>query len=195
MRVTIGWLAALVVLGGCDGGNPSSPDANDADTTEDATEETADAPPVPGFEPDEAPTGAALYLTATLDDPAAPVVQVWARDLGTIFGLACHVEFDGGQLTAGAPVVEPAIGPDTAGEAGYLSVVAVGDVALGAARRGPDAGEVDVTAPTLVATIPLTVVSAGTSRLALTSAQVRRADGGFVPIAVAGGRLTTGGAP
>jgi hypothetical protein len=195
MRVTIGSLAALLALGACDGGSPSSPDAGDADMTEDAAEDTADVPLVPGFEPDEAPTGAALYLTATLDDPAAPVVQVWARGLGMILGLACHVEFDGARFAAGAPVVEPAIGADTADEAGYLSAVGAGDVALGAARRGPDAGEVDLTAATLVATIPLRVVSAGTSRLDLTSAQARRADGSFVPLAVAGGRLTAGGAP
>jgi len=130
-----------------------------------------------------------------VDDPTAPVLQVWAQGLGTIFGLACHLEFDGARFAAGAPVLEPALGADAAGEAGYLSAVRTGDVALGAARREPDAGEVELTTPTLVATIPLTIVSAGTSRIDLTSTEVRRADGSYVPVALAGGRLTAGGAP
>jgi hypothetical protein len=68
-------------------------------------------------------------------------------------------------------------------------------VSLGAARRGVDAGEVDVTDPVLVATIPLTVVEHGSSRIEITRFQARRADGSFTPLEVAGGLLTTGGAP
>ena len=149
----------------------------------------------PGFEADPAPDGPGLYVDVDVTDPDAPVATVWAADLGPVFGIALHVVLDGTHVTAHDVVMEPCLGSDSAGEAEYLAGPGTADVSLGGARRGVDAGEVTITDPVLVATVPLTTAAHGASRVEITRFQVRRADGSFTAVDVAGGLLTTGGEP
>ncbi len=185
-------LVPLVLLATACGESKDDPTDAGEDVIGDGEEE---AVTTPGFEADPAPEGAALYVDVDVSDPDAPVATVWASDLGPVFGIALHVVLDGAHVTAHDVVVEPFLGSDSAGEAEYLSGPGTADVSLGAARRGPGAGEVDVTDPVLVATIPLDVVEHGSTRIEITRFQVRRADGSFTAVDVAGGLLTTGGAP
>ena len=183
----------LLAAGACNDSNSPAGDAGDEDVLNDGGDE--DGPPVPGFEADPEPAGAALYASVDMTDPAAPVATIWAARLGPTFGIALHVGFDGALLAAHDPATAPCIGPDAGGEALYVAAAKTGDVILGAVRRGPAAGEVEIGDPVVVATIPLTAIVPGTTRIDLLDAQVRRADGSFVPTGEAGGTLTTGGTP
>jgi len=187
------WLLVplLLLLGAC-GESKSDPTDAGEDVIGDGEEEVV---VTPGFEADPEPDGPGVYVDVDVTDPEAPVAFVWAADMGPVFGLALHVTLDGIHVTAHDAVIEPCLGSDSAGEAEYLVGPGAADVSLGAVRRGPDAGEVDIAAPVLVATIPLTVVTHGASRVEVTRFQVRRADGSFTTVEVAGGMLTTGGAP
>ena len=125
---------------------------------------------------------------------ASPTVSVWGIGLGPVFGLAAQLALDSTRLAAEAPQAESWLGPDAAKEARYLAVVGGAGAKLGAVRRGPAAGEREVSAATKLATMRLKVVAPGRSRLELVQVQVRRADGSFLPVKVAGGELTVGGA-
>ncbi|MBW2261544.1 MAG: hypothetical protein JRG91_06170 [Deltaproteobacteria bacterium] len=181
----------LLLLGAC-GESRSKPTDAGEDVIADVQEEVV---VTPGFEADPEPEGPGVYVDVDVTDPDAPVATVWAADMGPVFGIALHVTLDGTHVAAHDAAIEPCLGSDSAGEAEYLVGPGASDVSLGAVRRGPDAGEVEITAPVLVATIPLTVVAHGASRVEVTSVQVRRADGSFTAIEVAGGLLTTGGVP
>jgi len=188
------WILAMTLALTWACSSPASPpdDAEDADMSEDVVDEDTQA--LPAFVADAEPQGAALYVNVDTSDSEAPTAIVWAVRLGPVFGVAFHLEIDGEAVSASAPVAELFLGPGSVGEAAYMAVLAADDeVELGAVRRGPDAGEVVVDEPVVVAIIPLTIDATGTSRLDLTDAQVRRADGSFTPVSVAGGLLTTGG--
>jgi hypothetical protein len=186
-------LVPLLVLATACGESKTDPADAGEDVIGDAVEEEVEV--TPGFEADPAPDGAGLLVDVDMTDPGAPVATVRAAGLGPVLGIALHVELDGAHVTAHDAAIEPCLGSDSAGEAEYLVGPGSTDVSLGAARRGVDAGEVDVTDLVLVATIPLTVVEHGSSRIEITRFQARRADGTFTPLEVAGGLLTTGGAP
>lgn len=174
---------------------PSKSHPEDAGDEDVLTDEDGEAPVLPGFEADPEPEGAALTIDVDMTDPAAPVATVWAARLGPVFGIALHVAVDGAYLSMHDPVSAECVGTDSAGQAEYLAVARDDDTSLGAVRRGPDVGEVEINEPVVVATIPLNVIAPGSSRIELIDAQVRRADGSFTPFEAAGGILTTGGEP
>ena len=159
-------------------------------------QEDGSVPLSPGFTPESPPAGAAVWLTCDLTQPEAPVVQVWARELGQVFGLAGHVRYDAEHLAVNEVAMATPLGADGAGEAAYLGAPRAGDVVLGGARRGPAAGAIDVTDPVLVATLTMRAVKPAQSRLTIDDLVVRRADGSLAVASTAGGSLTTaGGAP
>lgn len=184
-------LVALVVAAACSDATTSQ--QHDAGTA-DAAAADSSVPAGASFAADDEPTGPALYVTVDTSDAVHPKATVWAAHLGAVFGIAAALRYDAAQLAPQQPRIEPLLGPDAAGEARYLIAARAGAVVLGAARRGPAAGEQEITAPVALAVVPLEVLDAGSSRLALERAQVRRADGSFVAVQVAGGTLTTGGA-
>jgi len=185
-------LVPMLLLATACGESKTDPTDAGEDVIGDGQEEVV---ATPGFEADPEPEGPSLYVDVDVTDPDAPVATVWAADLGQVFGIALHVVLDGTHVTAHDAIIEPCLGSDSAGEAEYLVGPGASDVSLGAARRGPDAGEVLVTDPVLVATIPLAVAAHGASRVEVTRLQVRRADGSFTAVEAAGGLLTTGGEP
>ncbi len=180
-------LLVLLLVAGAACGEASPPSAPDSGLASDLQ------PATPGFAADPRPGGAALYLG--VEDPGgSPRLELWASGLGAVFGLAARVALDPARLGAANAKPTTWLGPEAPKEARYLTLAAEGIIVLGAARRGPAAGERQLDAPTLLATAELVVRAAGRSRLELREVQVRRADGSFVPVAVAGGELTTGGA-
>ena len=159
-------------------------------------QEDGGVPLSPGFTPESPPAGAAVWLTCDLTQPEAPVVQVWARELDQVFGLAGHVRYDAEHLAVSEVAMATPLGADAAGEAADLGAPHLGDVAFGGARRGPAVGAIEVTDPALVATLSMRALKAAQSRLTIDDLVVRRADGSLVAASAAGGALTTaGGAP
>jgi hypothetical protein len=145
------------------------------------------------FVADPIPEGPFLSIEVDQAQSDAPVVRVMGHKLGKVFGLACHVTFEGGAASAHDPVMQPFLGADEPGKARYLAKASATDAALGAARRGPAAGELDVPDPVLIATVPMSLSGAGQVRIGLARAQVRRADGTLTSVKLAGGTLHLGG--
>ena len=191
-------LSLLPACGSASDSNPANPPAQDAgagDALPDSTAEAAiDAGSGTSFQPEAEPTGPSLFAVVDLTDPNAPVLEIRAKQLGPVFGIAFHLQFDETLVTAHDPVVPPFLGPDAPDEARYLVVARAGDVAFGGTRRGPAAGETELDASTVLTTIPLTLTGAGDSEISIKRTQVRRADGSVVPVSLAGGVLSVGGA-
>jgi hypothetical protein len=139
----------------------------------------------PGFAPDEPPgDGPSLVLAADVDGARAAVTVVGAG-LGDLFGLSAHVALDGDLVRADGLAIAPFLGDD----APVFAAMGAFDVALGAARPSVAAGERAVDDGE-IASFVVDARTAGTSRLELRDAVGRRADGSFVPLAVAGGAIT-----
>lgn len=158
------------------------------------------APPLPSgarFVADEG-TGARLWLEVAEEQPDRLLVRVWAAELGSVFGFAAHLTFDSARLEldgdrVAALDLTPWGGPV---DSSQLLATLSGDVALGAARRGPGLGDVPIEQPTELASVPLRVLDPASTRLDLGTVIVRRADGSYQPTGALGGTLdTTGGAP
>jgi hypothetical protein len=144
------------------------------------------------FEPDALPTGAALWLQADLSDAKAPKLEVWAQGISPIFGLAFHLGLDPAQLKVETAGAEPVMGLDGR----YLQKARGGDVAFGLTHVEAASGETDLTAAKRIAVLQLSVLGPVDSRLTLGRVLARKADGSFVAVSVAAGRLVLpGGAP
>ncbi len=192
------WLAvlAMAVLVGCGQGTGSIDAGSDAGTSEqdagptdagpdpltDAGQPDAGSPP--RFESD-AVQGPAVWLKANLTDLKAPQLEVWARELPAVFGLAFHLNVDPTQLKLDVASTEPVMGPAGA----YLRRIRGGDVAFALTRVGPAAGEANLTAETRLAVVQLSASASVDSRVTLDRVLVRTAEGAFVKVSVGGGRL------
>lgn len=182
-----------VAMAGC--GRPSEPLAPDAAVAPDASVVSsdagvADAGSQPRFDAEQKPTGAGLWVEADLTNPARPRLEVWARNLGQVFGVAFHVKVDAAVMQLDEASTELALGPD----ARHLEYLLPGDVAFALVRPGPSAGEQDLTAPTRLAVMQLSSLSTSPTAVTFSRVQARRIDGSFVPLTAVGG-LLTGGAP
>jgi hypothetical protein len=144
----------------------------------------------PGFAASPAPGGPALITTATLGEPGHADVTIEGHELGALFGLSFHVT-----VAAGNASLDDA--STTATLALDRLVARVdddgNDVAFGGTRLDPATGDVAIDDGSLAA-VHVTAQEAGDVELRIERAVVRRADGSFIPVAVAGGTLTLEGA-
>jgi len=148
----------------------------------------------PGFVPAPAPPtgGPALVTTATLGDAGHADVTIAARELGAVFGVSFH-------LTASNATLDDAATSGTLALALNRVLARVddgarNDAAFGGTRLDPADGDVAIDDGAL-ASVHLTANEAGAIELHIERAVVRKADGSFVPVAVAGGTLTLEAAP
>ncbi len=184
------WGAAAVLLSAC-GAIPGGADAGPTDsgvvTVADSGTEPPDAgmPPVPQFVADPLPSGAVVWLKADVTNPAKPRLEVWGRDLALVRGVAFHVEVDPAQLRVDTAAAELVMG---AGER-ILARVRGGDAAFGLVRLERSPAETDLAAETKLAVLQLTALTKVDSRPALSRVVVRRADGAYVAVKAAAGRL------
>lgn len=162
-----------------DAGQPGGPDAGIPDA---GMPDAGPVPVLPRFDADPLPPGAALFTKADLTDPKAPKLEIWAQGVGPVLGLAFHVAVDGAQLRIDAAGADPVMGL----EARYLQKVRGADVAFGLARLG---GETALMAPVRVAIVLLTPLGAVDGAVRVERAVARRADGTYVPLQVAGGKV------
>lgn len=147
----------------------------------------------PGFAPAGAPPdGPALVATATLGDAGHADVTVEGRELGALFGLSFHVTATNATLDDAQTTLALAL--DRVVARVDDSATEEADVAFGGTRLDPAAGDVTVDDGAL-ATVHVQALEAGDVELRIERAVVRRADGSFVPVAVAGGTLTLEDAP
>jgi len=198
-RTLIGFLGIpLMVAAGCSanitadvGASEEHPDAAAAASTDSGV--PVMSPDVPGFTKDPTATGARLWIEAKLVSDRDVEAEIWAAELGPVFGYTAHFSFDAtlfelapGQAPPDAPVV---LGADDPAKAIELWTQAAGDVGLGAVRTSTLTGEIPVTAATRLGVVKLRASKSGHSSLGLLRVAVRRADGRFVPVSVAGGKL------
>jgi hypothetical protein len=143
-----------------------------------------DAAVEPGFAPSPAPPAgaAALVATATLGAPGHADVVIEGRALGPLFGLSFHV-------TATNAALDEVKAGDALALDRTVARIDGNDVALGGTRLDPQSGDVALEEGAL-ASFHVTAVEAGDVELRIERAVVRRADGSFMPVAVAGGTLT-----
>jgi hypothetical protein len=140
-----------------------------------------------GFVPSPAPDGPALLTTATLGEPGHADVTIEARALGALFGLSFHV------TTTNATLDDARTTDALTLDRVLARVDDEHDVAFGGTRLDPANGDVAVEDGAL-ASLHVTAREAGDVELRIERAVVRRADGSFIPVAVAGGTLTLEGA-
>jgi len=140
---------------------------------------------VPSFTADTLPAGPAVWLKVDLTTPAKPRLEVWAKELALVRGVAFHLGFDPAQLKVDSAAAESVMGT---GER-TLSRVRGGDVALGLVRLASSPAETDLGADTKLATLELSALGPVDSRPSLNRLVVRRADGTHVPVKAVSGRL------
>ena len=148
------------------------------------------APDTPSFTaaPGSAPS---LRLTGAFDGPQL-TVEIWAEELGPVFGVAGRLRFDPTHLEVERAELEPALLPDAA----ELIRSDADRIVFGVARKGASLGDAPLEGSVLLATVRFTPLRAGDSELSLSRAMVRRADGSFLPAAFLGaGVHTAGGSP
>jgi hypothetical protein len=192
------WIALAAIACGSKTmeGVPPASNANDAGV---AIDDHPDAAPaiadIPGFTADRRGTGPRLWIDAKVDGGRTAQLELWAADLGPVFGYSAHLRFDDGHLALAAGTAPPAsatvLGQDDPAKAIELWTQGSGDVGFGAVRRSPEAGEVPIVDATKLGALTLEASRAGRSALTLDRAIVRRADGSFVPVTVSGGTLVT----
>ena len=186
-RISTLFLVSFLATG-CGSSDSQTPSVADTDSGADASQSTV-------FQADAIPDGPSLSIDVDTSHPEAPVARVVGHQLGSVFGIACHVVFTGSTFSAHDPVVQPFLGADEAGKARYLAKASPTEVALAGVRRGVAAGEIELPDPVVIGTVPIAIGSAGTVRIELSQAQVRRADGTWTAVKLAGGNLQLGGAP
>jgi hypothetical protein len=160
----------------------------------DDTETEDRHPPKPAlFEPQAELAGPRLWLSATRGADGIVRIELQGAELGDVFGWAAHVRWDPGAFAVDGGGVGETLGGDA--EAARLFTLQEGDAALGEARRGTSLGGVAIDEPAVLATLDVGTGS-DASEVQLERAVVRRADGSYVDISTAGGRLSPeGGAP
>lgn len=143
----------------------------------------------PGFAPSAAPVGPALVANATLGEPGHANVTIEGRELGALFGLSFHVTATNARLSNAATTDALPLDRVLA----RIDAKDDGDVAFGGTRLDPANGDVAIEDGAL-ASLHVEASEPGDVELRIERAVVRRADGSFVPVAVAGGTLTLEGA-
>jgi len=146
-------------------------------------------PDTPRFTAEEG-TSPALRLEGTLAGDLT--VEIWADDLGPVFGLAGRLAFDPSHLSP----ISAELAPDLLADSAALVRTDADAVVFGVTRKGAAAGDQMLAGSVLAGTVRFSVLRAGDSQLALSRGMVRRADGSFVPASFLGAQLhTVGGAP
>jgi hypothetical protein len=172
------------------------PSVEAPDSGEDAMLAPPDAvPDAPGFAADRRSMGPRLWIEATLAGGKNAGVELWASELGPVFGYSAHVHFDASHLSLSpdnaSPEAPTVLAPDGPAKAVELWTQSAGDVGIGAVRRSPNLGEVPIVEATMLGSFMLEARRAGRSAIGIERAVVRRADGSFVSVSVAGGTLVT----
>lgn len=184
----VGAAVLLAACGGPVGGVADSgtmtPEPDAGSEPPDAGMTVPDAGTAAEFAPEPLPAGAALWLKVDLTTPARPRLEVWAKELALVRGVAFHVGVDAAQLKVDSATPEPVTGADRS-----LARVRAGDAAFGLVRLASAPAEIDLTAETKLAVLQLSALTPVDTRLALNRVVVRRADGSYVAAKVAGGRL------
>ena len=102
-----------------------------------------------GFEADTATTGARLWIEVA-GSGSSREVSLWAANLGGVLGIAAHVVLDPSYFTVGDAQLEQGALADAVT---VLHEVGPGDLTLGLARRGAEAGDMPIDTPTRIARI------------------------------------------
>ncbi len=158
------------------------------------------ASPTAHFEPATLTDGPRLWLDVVLNEHEDATVQLWAAELGSVFGYSVHLEYDPNHLvldeTAGPQIDLSVFTADGQDNGLSLIVTESGDVGLGAMRRSPALSEVQLNEPIQLATVAFKAQQPAQSELRLTRIVVREASGEYVAVQAGGGVLkTVGGAP
>jgi hypothetical protein len=176
--VGVGFVVGVLGLGGCAGDGRAGP--------------PPDAPREVRLVVDGPGEGASLWLDGRLDGSGVEL-EVWAKDLGEVFGYAAHVELAGDALAVdpgGAFALDGdalASGDPAAHHA--LVTSGPGDIGFGECRASLAAGAVEVAAPVRLGTVRLRLGEAREGSIRLTRISVRRADGSFVEVTAGAARL------
>ncbi len=178
----LSWLIVGLLVGGCVEPLPTLP-----------VEE-----PTSALELEPRASGPALWLEGQLQEGHA-TIEVWAGNLGEVFGYSLHLTYDREHLRAlpeeEGDLNQLVLGAGRAAPPIYLRREGPDAVILGAVRYGVAEGEHPVMNPVRVATARLKVLKDGTSSLRLEKTMVRRSNGAFTATQATGARLvTTGGA-
>lgn len=134
----------------------------------------------PVFEAAAPSEGAALFVRGALHGDQVEL-EVWGKQLGAVLGYAFRVRAENATVESGKAA--EALGTD---HTIYLAKVSGPSLAIGAAREGAVAGERDLSAETLLATVTLKR-GEGVSAYSLADTAVRRANGDGVVVHVTGG--------
>ncbi len=143
----------------------------------------------PGFVADPAPNGPALLAQASVVDGHRGVVDVYGAGLGEVFGVSFHVVVEGANVDV--DLADATVDGGLAALDRTLARIDAdrSDVAFGGTRLDPRAPDVAI-ADGALAHVVVDIDVAGSVRVEVADAVVRRADGSFVPCAAAGGTLT-----
>jgi hypothetical protein len=136
--------------------------------------------------------GAAVWIEGEVSPEGEARVEIWAAELGALFGLSLHLRYPASEVELGEVELVELLGAEP--DAHYIVTSRPGDLSLGGTRAAPSGGEVELSAPTRLAGVQLRWSAEESAVLALERQQVRRVDGSFVEARCSGAELQIGGA-
>jgi len=107
-------------------------------------------------------------------------VQIWAKGLGQLFGIAGRVEFNDALPADASIELEDFLGGD--GDAAYLVRTTDTGAIWGGTRKSRTVGATELNGPTLLGALRVKMAAMDAEKFSLTQVSARRADGSVIAI-------------